>query len=498
MSRLPGLVRPLAFGFVGAVFGITIGILLGLPTRQVTNRVLPYPHLVPKSAGGVSLRFAMVHDVIHERLPRHGAAFYKERNRRTRLALDELKATSPPDRPSQRAFDLTNDLAVGLEMAGDHEAAIQLMREKLKLQLALDLHRSELYSTHANLGTFLILGPFRTVRPGNEKDKAILREGLKCIQTAIDINPESHFGREVWQAAIIEYMIALYDQPDLLLTVDMVGNQMNDRLSDGGYSPLTDFKVTKSGAGHHLKRWGSNYGGIKLAEVAAEYVRHPDAWEKTKHARDGITRLDLSKARRVADEPKKESNPDVVPPMPSVPFDEPVLGIVGMWRLGGGAHPYFAVALGETMLRVGQNYIAWTAFERAARLANFAWPDPKLQQQFTTHCRARQSAIEAKLSPDEVSRLRPSFDVELAFGQDYQRAYQQYEEERITAGASIEDPHFYSVFDAQRGPIASPLGHADWFHIDSGEPVPTGISVVGLSLLLAGIFALLGAASRSR
>jgi hypothetical protein len=34
-------------------------------------------------------------------------------------------------------------------------------------------------------------------------------------------------------------------------------------------------------------------------------------------------------------------------------FDEPTLGIIGMCRLGGGANPHFALALAETMLRVG-------------------------------------------------------------------------------------------------------------------------------------------------
>src|SRR4051812_23035114 len=51
-----------------------------------------------------------------------------------------------------------------------------------------------------------------------------------------------------------------------------------------------------------------------------------------------------------------------------VPFDEPVLGIVGMWRYGGGANPHFSLALAETMLRVGQRHIAWSAYERTRRL----------------------------------------------------------------------------------------------------------------------------------
>ena len=46
------------------------------------------------------------------------------------------------------------------------------------------------------------------------------------------------------------------------------------------------------------------------------------------------------------------------------------------------------------MLRVGQRYIAWTAFERAYRLKEHYWPEIRIQEGFGTHCRARQKLIE--------------------------------------------------------------------------------------------------------
>ena len=105
-------------------------------------------------------------------------------------------------------------------------------------------------------------------------------------------------------------------------------------------------------------------------------------------------------------------------PVPShrepVPFDEPTLGIVGMWRLGGGANPHFALALGEVMTRVGQRYIAWCAYERAALLAGQFWPDRGVQQGLVDHCRKRQAVIEGQLPADERPRLRPRFQAELA------------------------------------------------------------------------------------
>src|SRR4051812_42436368 len=153
---------------------------------------------------------------------------------------------------------------------------------------------------------------------------------------------------------------------------------------------------------------------------------------------------------------------DLIPSHPKpVPFDEPVLGIIGMWREGTGANPHFALCLGETMLRVGQRYLAWSAFERASRLADDFSPDADLQQFLRDHCRKRQQMIEAQLPADEVADLRPRFDAELTYGQAFQRDYQQYEADQIDKGQSIEDEYFHQGFLGSRPPIASPVGPED-------------------------------------
>src|SRR4051794_14512572 len=66
----------LAFLLLLMVVGVLASFLL--PGRV---SLYPQPHQVSKYPDGVSLRFAMVHDVIHDRYPRHGAAYYRERNR---------------------------------------------------------------------------------------------------------------------------------------------------------------------------------------------------------------------------------------------------------------------------------------------------------------------------------------------------------------------------------------------------------------------------------
>ena len=57
----------------------------------------------------------------------------------------------------------------------------------------------------------------------------------------------------------------------------------------------------------------------------------------------------------------------------------------------------------------------------------------------------------------------PRFEAELAHGEAYQRAYQEFEEKQIAAGVPLDDPHFYDAFHAGREPIASPVGPEEWF-----------------------------------
>jgi hypothetical protein len=138
-----------------------------------------------------------------------------------------------------------------------------------------------------------------------------------------------------------------------------------------------------------------------------------------------------------------------------------------MWRQGGGASPHFALAIGEVMLRVGQRHIAWSAYERAARLADRhgAEPEETLSHgQDPNHRRPDwQNDGLPPLSVEEVADLRPRFEAELAYGEGYQRAYQEFEDKQIAAGVPITDEHFFDSFNAGREPIASPVGNEEWY-----------------------------------
>ncbi len=83
---------------------------------------------------------------------------------------------------------LFDDLAVAYSKLGDDKKAIALMKQKEKFA-------PNLYETFANLGTFYIHdGQFE--------------EGLKYINKAIKINPEAHFGREIYQKYLVEFILS--------------------------------------------------------------------------------------------------------------------------------------------------------------------------------------------------------------------------------------------------------------------------------------------------
>jgi hypothetical protein len=266
---------------------------------------------------------------------------------------------------------------------------------------------------------------------------------------------------------VVEYLLACLDNPKLLLQYDLTGNRL-----DVDVDPHENRCLTSPDS------WAGE------APEAKVYLQSPGKAERAVQFRESITRVGAEEGWSKA-VTTSQSKP--------VPFDEPALGIVGMWRLGGGANPHFALALSEIMLRVGQRYLAWCGYERTVLLANRYWPDKDIQRQLVEHCRRRQALIEGQLPPDEVAQLRPRFEAELAYGQRYQREYQEYEAKRIAAGLVIEGEHVYDAFHATHKPIASPTGPAEQFLIEEHPfkyPPPVSLPSV---LLFAGIFAFAGA-----
>ena len=379
------LTRPWRFAWLllAAVFGFVAGCVLAAFTPQPPllprTESVPLPHHVPRFAGGASFRYAMAHDVLHERYPRHGADHYRERNRITREKLARLA----PDDPAR--FPLIDDLAAGATRLGQLDEAIELLRAKLVQQQSRGMAGRDLYTTYANLGAILYHRHLADAMAGDESALDHAREGRDFVRKSVAVNPESHFGREQWQVAYGEFLLDAIDNPDLLTRFDFIGNRLDytsDKPRDTG-NPDLEY-------GHAAGRMYYRSDIMSRSRPLAEnptLVNHPAGWESIRQVRDYITKVGGE-----AGFPR----PDL-----RAPFDEPLLGIIGMWRQGIGADPHFALCIGEIMLRVGQRHIAWAAFERASRLSEKFWPDPLMQQFLRDHCRKRQAEIQKALEQDQ-------------------------------------------------------------------------------------------------
>jgi len=386
------------------------------------------PHHHPPTEGGASFRFAMAHDILHERYPKHGPAFYIERNR---LARERLKVISPD---SDEAFALTDDLCAGLNRLGQPADAVPLLREKLRLQEKRGLNGSDLYTTYANLGTYLYFADMGKAFRGDAAAKAACEEGITFVEKSVAVNPNSHFGREKWQIIILRFLLDATDRPDILSERDFIGDRLDHTFPAKVFRRADVFD--RSGDDYARPYFtGALMGGAN--QIARD--------------RDNIKRVGTN-----------SENSESSYKAQGFPFDEPMLGIIGMWRQGGGPNPHFAVCIGEVMLRVGQRYIAWTAFERASRMADRFWPDSAKQQFLRDHCARRQKQIEETLAASEVPGLRPRFEAELAHGEKYQREYQEYEAAKIAAGADIRDEHLFDDFHKTHEPISTPPGPEEY------------------------------------
>ncbi len=461
---------PAVFGLLGYGIGVAVGFFfITVPFSKATEVSFPFPHHIPKYPGNITLRFAMVQDVIHERFPRHGQDYYRARNHEVEQALKTKTATARGTVAGEY-FQLLDDRGVGLEFLGQHRQAVDLMRDKLKQQENLGYEGRALYTTYANLGTFLVLWQLSEGVEDVPKAKERIGESVRWIRKAIAVYPQSHFGRESWQVVLEEFLLAVLDKPELLLRYDMIGDRLDQPIDVNAARCLDERKWLRRGD----------------AEEAVYYLKRPDLRENMERFRYSVTRVG-------ADEGWKDAVATAHPK--PVPFDEPTLGIIGMWRMGAGANPHFSLCLGEIMLRVGQRYLAWAAYERTWMLRAHFWPDARLQEQLAAHCRARQQLIELSLPEEDWNARRRQFNQELEIGQKHQKEYQAYEARCIAAGASIDDAHFYDAFDAEHGSIASPVGPEKTYARYSGpsDPVGWGLVVGGLLACAAAWAQMVGA-----
>ncbi len=437
----------------GAALGALLGIFAGRsgllpPLRSPGAEQLPMPYQSPLVPGGISLRLAMVHDVLHERYPRHGAAWYEERNRSV------LAALAAETEGSETWLALLDDLGAGLDRLGRPAEAVEVLRRKLARQESAGSSADARYATYANLGTFLVHDALAGVRSGDAVAAARLAEGLDSLRRAIEIEPGAHFGREVWQIVAVEFLLAASRDRTVLTRFDLVGNLLEAAPAWRGDESRRNWRAATPEFELLAAR-----GQPPAPGRNGRFIHHVGA------EGDWQTRV-----------PSRHRAP--------VPFDEPMLGILGMWRLGGGPNPHFALALAGIAERIGQRRIAWAAYERAIEMKDAFWPEAAVAEALADHCRRRQEVLEASLGED----CRARHVAEFAHGREYQRAYETYEAERIAAGASVDDPTFHDEFESTHGRIASPPGDADWIEV---ERRPSELArIVPAAFVCAGLLAL--------
>jgi len=127
-------------------------------------------------------RFPGTLELITGKFLRHSKPFYEWR------IEDRQKRIAEAAENDESVAALYDDLSVAQEKTGQTEAAIETMLKKEELWPGQ-------YTTQANLGTFYI-------------HSGQLEKGLEHIERAIEINPDAHFGREVYQKLLVEYVLS--------------------------------------------------------------------------------------------------------------------------------------------------------------------------------------------------------------------------------------------------------------------------------------------------
>lgn len=236
-------------------------------------------------------QFPGIHELIVGHFVRHSPEFYywRMRNRQAQLTVF-------PD-----SLPLIDDLAVALDKLGHSEIALRYMEYADSLQPCR-------YETYANRGTFLIhAGRFA--------------EGVAFIRTAIEINPEAHFGREVYQKLLVEYALS----------------KMKDGQMPLPLAPVGDHR----GVQYLRKAHTENFYGFVLA------------WHNEPHVRRGKKRLST---------------------LPKPELEKAIKGISGMMRFGNFKSPVLLEALADLLLAKGSprnsaKHLTVRALLRAADLA---------------------------------------------------------------------------------------------------------------------------------
>lgn len=418
-----------AITVVCGIVGFMVGALHITFSTVIEER--PAAHRVPPRPEATPLSMALVYDTLHGLHPEHGPAWHEAVVRRARPIVDGAPASGPVD---AAALDAHDDLAVALDRLGRPDEGLAVLAQKWTRLAAtwpeppaargdaveLTPDRRAWYRAYANRGTLRIHRAFGRLMaaPGDAEARADVDAGLADIRRSIALNPAAHFGRERWQAWIVTALLHALEAPALPRAYDLIGL----RDDSGPLEPLRGF-----------------VGALPTdAELAAGLSP-----ERREAARERVPHY----------APDADWAAAVGHPGDPIPFDAPALAIVGMWLYGGGPNPHFALLLGRLMERVDQPVIAWSAYARAAELADRLGP---LRGQIEPQIEAASKRLATALGQTE-DELQAAFEAERARGDAYREAQAAFE-------ASLADPLAEGAlkpFFESREAIRTPPGQSD-------------------------------------
>ncbi|WP_164914107.1 tetratricopeptide repeat protein [Aquimarina sediminis] len=161
------------------------------------------------------MQFPDVIELISGKFLRHSQEFYQ-----WRIEDRELKLQKYPD-----SLYLYNDLAVAYSKVGNDKKAIEIIKRKERI-------KPNDYTTYANLGTFYI-------------HNGQLSLGIEYIDKAIKINPDAHFGREIYQRYLVEYVMQKMKNEKITLPLSSEVSRNFDRFPRYKLDNFYTFLVNK-------------------------------------------------------------------------------------------------------------------------------------------------------------------------------------------------------------------------------------------------------------
>lgn len=186
-------------------------------------------------------KFPEVIELITGKFRRHSKAFYKWR---IEDRLDKLKG--------QEKEQWYDDLAVSYEKTGQLDKAIELALKRLD-------KNPKRYENLANLGTFYI-------------HKKEYKKGIEYIGKAIEVNPDAHFGREIYQKYLVEFMLYIKQKHGAVSfpLKEKFDEYLMDRLNKNNFLPENERKKAIKGV-LGMMRFG-NFDSPVLLEALAHLL----------------------------------------------------------------------------------------------------------------------------------------------------------------------------------------------------------------------------------